>query len=57
MVVILEVILLAIFILMALTMWGFFLFTSIRDDIRSEKERKAKLERDKEFQEKLGKNL
>lgn len=37
--------------------WGFFMYTFIRDDIRSERERKEKIAREKEFDEKFNRDI
>ena len=44
MITILEMILLVLCIVGAALLWAFFLYTSIRDDIRSERSRKKKIE-------------
>ena len=50
----LEAILCTTLVAIVAISWVVFMFTFVRDDIRREKERKAKLLREKEMEEKYG---
>lgn len=53
----LEAILCTTLVAIVAISWVVFMFTFVRDDIRREKERKAKLLREKEMEEKYGKDI
>lgn len=45
---IIVTVLVVIWFLLMIGVWGFMIYRDIRDDIRSERERKARLEKNKE---------
>lgn len=53
----LEAVFCTVVIITGALSWGFFMYTFIRDDIRSERERKEKLARNKEFDEKFSRDI